>query len=91
MLFQYHQSTGGEKKASGTGLPIDYTKIVGYCIASGTVVYLGGVVERVVAMSKSGNDEERKSLEKVEKMTYHMTKGGSDGILSSWRSWLWPN
>ena len=74
----------GEKKASsGTGFPIDYTKIIVAGIAVGglcfTVVYLGGVVERVVAMSKSDSDEERKALEKAEKYAYHTSKGGRNG------------
>ena len=98
MFFQYYQTTAqeGEKKAlSGTRLPIDYTKIVGYFVTAGTVVYVvvyvGEKVERIVALSKPGSDEERKTLDKAEKLAYHTSKGGSHGIFWSLFSWIpWP-
>lgn len=96
LLFScYDQTTVGEKKASSvTVLSPEFTKII---IAGGffstvafVTVYVGEKVERIVAMSKPGSDEERKSLEKTEKFAFHTAKGGRDGILSwfSWFSWF---
>jgi len=77
LLFShYYQTTEGEKKAStGTVLSPELTKIIIACIAVGGVVYVGEKVERIVAMSKPGSDEERKSLEKTEKFAFHTARG----------------
>ena len=97
LLFSYYQTTeGGKQTSSGTALPIDYTKLVGYCIAAGTVVfvtdmatgtvvYVTDKVEVMVAMSKPGSDDERKALEKAEKFSFRSARGGRDGIFS----WPW--
>ena len=69
------------------------TKIIGYFIAAGTVlsgiVYIGEVIKEVAVISKPGSDEERKALEKVEKIAYNLGKGTRDGIFWSWISHLW--
>ncbi len=51
-------------------------------------MHIGGVVKEVVAMSKPGSDEERKTLDRTEKQAFESGKGGRDGLLSP-ISWLW--
>ena len=86
LLFSYYQTTeGGKQTSSGTALPIDYTKLVLGCMATGTVVYVTDKLEVMVAMSKPGSDEERKALEKAEKFSFRSARGGRDGIFS----WPW--
>jgi len=90
LCSHYYQTTAGEKKASTvTVLSPELTKII---VTSITVaglfstvafvtVYVTGEIKEMIAMSRPGSDEERKSLEKAEKFAFHTATGGKNGFL----------
>ena len=77
-----------------TVLAPDLTKIIVALIAAGTVagtlVYVDGMVERAILLSKPGSAEERRALERRVKLDSERGKGGVgwDGLFSG-MSWLW--